>query len=200
MSLLSELFPAASSGGQIKNQKFTSNGTFTPSAALLAKGGWVTAVLVGGGAGGGQGRYNNAGAGGGSGGCFVFRLKLTAAVAVTIGSAGGPAADGGDTLFGALATAYGGRKPGLAENASVNPGVPGVGGVAGGGFGVSGSDGARTLGGYGGSNPYGRGGPPNTAATEGYGGGGGGGNPSGSATVAPGFDGRPGYVEVFWEE
>ena len=43
-----------------KSTRFTSNGTFTPSAKLLASGGYVWVTLVGGGGGG-----SNSGGGGG---------------------------------------------------------------------------------------------------------------------------------------
>jgi hypothetical protein len=51
MSNLSQFM--VSGGGKLRFQEFTSSGTFTPSAALLAKGGYVWVEMAGGGGGGG---------------------------------------------------------------------------------------------------------------------------------------------------
>ena len=93
-----------------RQQVFTSSGTFTPSAALLALGGWVEVLCVGGGGGG----YD---AGGtirtGGGGSNVVRrvVQVTGNVTVTIGAGGtggsSPTA-GGATSFGSLVSAAGG--------------------------------------------------------------------------------------------
>ena len=52
------------SGGKLRYQEFTSVGTFTPSAALLAKGGQVYFKAYGGGGGGGGGGGTSGGGGG----------------------------------------------------------------------------------------------------------------------------------------
>lgn len=110
MSNFSSFLPAAAGGGTIKFQEFTSSGTFTPSAALLAKGGWVWLTLVGGGGGGSA--YKGYGCGGGGGQVLQKMIRVTGAVTVTLGAGGSSGAPfgnkGGDSTFGSLATAYGG--------------------------------------------------------------------------------------------
>lgn len=123
-------------------QQFTSSGTFTPSAALLAKGGFVNIILVGAGGGGRSGDVSttsspNSGALAGGGGEVVIRtVRVTGAVTVTIGTggAGGAAvtastdtsgnagAAGGNSLFGSLARAYGGAGGDTGSNAALGRG------------------------------------------------------------------------------
>jgi hypothetical protein len=121
---------AANPASSTKFEEFLTSGTFTPSAALLAKGGWVWVTLVGAGGGGSSGDIstpgNNANGGGGGGGGEVLlrqRVKLSGAETITLGAggAGGAArtgstaltglagANGGNSTFGSLLLAYGGR-------------------------------------------------------------------------------------------
>lgn len=94
-----------------KQQVFTASGTFTPSAALIALGGVVEVRVVGGGGGGG-GSITSPGGGGGSGADITRILSgVVTPQTVTIGAGGAIEAAGGDTSFGALLTAKGG-KPG----------------------------------------------------------------------------------------
>jgi len=97
-----------SAGGRIKKQQeFKVSGTFTPSAALLAAGGSVTVRCIGGGGGGGG---SSSISGGGSSGMDITRVVVvTAPVTVTIGAGGNPYQDGGNTKFGTLLTALGGK-------------------------------------------------------------------------------------------
>ena len=69
-----------------KQQTFLSSGTFTPSAAHLAAGGWVNLFMVGGGGGGSNGGY----AFGGGGGSVVSNVivQVAGACTVTIGAGG----------------------------------------------------------------------------------------------------------------
>lgn len=69
-----------------KQQTFLSSGTFTPSAAHLAAGGWVKLFMVGGGGGGSNG-YRCAGGGGGSVVSKVL-VQVSGACTVTIGAGG----------------------------------------------------------------------------------------------------------------
>jgi hypothetical protein len=148
-----------------KEQTFTSSGTFTPSAALLAQGGWVQITVIGGGS-AGCGGYTNgasnniAGDGGNAGQVKIKRVQISAAVTITIGAAGTTdSAQGGTTSFGAYLTANGGTYPTYAYAQGYgNPfarGGNGSGGsgsnpvmLAGGSFslGYSGAGGACTLG------------------------------------------------------
>lgn len=209
MSLMSELFPAPSSGGEIKSQRFTANGTFTPSAALLAKGGWVRVRLVAGGGGGGTGGNNYVPVGGGGGGTRDAVVQVTGAVSVTVGAGGASGqeidtagSNGGNSSFDSLATAVGG---GGGAGATFDRGVDG--GVGGGGDGASANfRAANSINPTHGGKSEGLGGLGGTlsrsgkAPVSGFGGGGGGGYKTTDPTLYPGGPGAPGYVEVFWEE
>jgi hypothetical protein len=103
-------------GGVLTNtQTFTSSGTYTkPSGAS-----WVQVTLWGGGGSGGASFSAGCGAGGGGGMYFqqIFPASsLSSTVTVTIGAGGagviaqGAGNDGGNTTFGAYATAFGGKK------------------------------------------------------------------------------------------
>ena len=107
-------------GGKVKKtQVFNSSGTFTPSASLLASGGWVDVVCVGGGGGGVL--IGGNGAGGGGGYVVTGTVQVTGNTSVTIGAGGsgtslfGPrggllAGSGGTTSFGNLVVAPGGGR------------------------------------------------------------------------------------------
>ena len=73
-----------------KQQTFLSSGTFTPSAAHLAAGGWVNLFMVGGGGGGSNGYLTSVGGGGGSViSNFIVQLSGTCTVTIGAGGAGG---------------------------------------------------------------------------------------------------------------
>jgi len=145
MSNLSDFL--SSGGGKLRYQAFTSSGTFTPSAALLANGGQCYIEAIGGGGSGGV-QINSTGAsasacGGDAGAYICGPVTVSGAVTVTIG-AGGTAVSlsgvtgntsgnaGGNTTFGALLTA-----PGGAGGRGDNTGNAGAGG-----------NGAGSIGGY----------------------------------------------------
>jgi hypothetical protein len=118
----------ASAAAATNFQEFTSTGTFTPSAALLAKGGFVNIILVGAGGGARSGSIsttgtpNSNGIAGGGGEVVIKTVKVTGATTVTIGTggtggaavtaststAGNVGTAGGNSTFGTLAKAYGG--------------------------------------------------------------------------------------------
>ena len=145
MSNLSDFL--ASGGGKLRYQEFTSSGTFTPSAALLANGGQCYIEAIGGGGSGGVQINSSAAAasacGGDAGAYICGPVTVSGAVTVTIG-AGGTAVSrsgitgntsgntGGNTTFGALLTA-----PGGVGGRGDNTGNAGAGG-----------NGAMSIGGY----------------------------------------------------
>ena len=98
MSNYTDFFPAGSSGGggggPLKMAKFTSSGSFDPSAASLSIGDWVSVITVGGGGGGvgvSSSAYDQINSKGGDGGQYkseTFQLTATTAIAVTIGGGG----------------------------------------------------------------------------------------------------------------
>lgn len=99
MSNLSQFL--SSGGGKLRYQEFTSSGTFTPSAALLANGGECYYELIGGGSSGAV-SFNTGHASGGNAGAYKTGvITLTGAVAVTIG-AGGAAVVGTDAQIAGL--------------------------------------------------------------------------------------------------
>lgn len=176
MGKLSDVFPLPSTGKELKNQIFTSSGTFTPSTKLLANGGWVRVILVGGGGGGYNGSWQASADGAGSGGVFIYLVKISGATSVQIGS-GGTSSPGGVSKFGNVIASGG---SGTIQS--------------GGGFGQNGTPGgASGVTGLGGKTPY-----FNSAGTINYGAGGTGGPKSDE--YLPGYPGTSGYCEVFWEE
>lgn len=200
----------------VKRQKFTANGTYTPSAGMVEADieGWG-----GGGAGGGATAAAGAcGAGGGSGAysrILVTAAQVGASKAVTIGAAGtggaGTGGNGGDTSVGTLMVAKGGTG-GLQGASSANvlggagglasggtgdvtgngvPGWPGIGGVGGGES--SGAGGMTSLGGNGQSKYYTleAAGDPAIANT-----GSGGGGAASNGTAHNGGNGATGFVLI----
>jgi hypothetical protein len=97
-------------GGKLRYQDFTTSGTFTPSAKLVANGGACFVILIGG---GGGGSVLNSSAYNGKHGQYISQhTKITSPIAVTIGAggagnSGGDGAVGGATSVGSL-TATGG--------------------------------------------------------------------------------------------
>ena len=176
MSNLSDFL--ASGGGKLRYQEFTSSGTFTPSAALLANGGqcYIDEAIGGGGSGGVQ---INSGAGvasacGGDAGAYICGpVTVSGAVTVTIG-AGGTAVSrsgisgntsgnaGGNTTFGALLTA-----PGGAGGRGDNAGNAGAGGNGAGAIGGYVTDAASVLSARGGVGVNGKAGGGGGSATYG---------------------------------
>jgi len=142
MSNFTDFFPAAGGGGGIpKYQDFTSSGTFTPSAALIAAGGRVAYLAVG----GGQRGESNQNARGGAGGQVKWgfaTLTGTTGCAVTIGAGGtSDGSNGGNTTIafnsagGTAITSYGGvggprSEDGTNFGANMYRGQGGVGGGA----------------------------------------------------------------------
>jgi len=100
-------------GSVVKYQEFTSSGTFTPSAALVAQGGYVNIILVGGGGGGGSDAKTSYGGGGGGGQVVMRTGKITSAQSITIGAAGtgggATGGTGGTSTVATVCTAQGGR-------------------------------------------------------------------------------------------
>lgn len=125
-------------GGNLRSQIFNSSGTFTPSAALLAKGGRVIVRGIGGGASGAAGAYSSGGVsdvvrrspmGGGAGKYKEVVVQVTGNVTVTIGTGGAAVSvtstagsgtlqtangnAGGTSTFGGLVSFSGGVAPGV---------------------------------------------------------------------------------------
>lgn len=154
--------------GSIKVTTFTSSGTYTPDANLVAG----YAVVKGGGGGGNTMSVNPSldyGAGGGGEGATAIKFFTAADVAggvsVTIG-AGGGAADGSASSFGALATAAPGKgatgfNGGLGGSRALSTGDILIAGAPGGNGMLISGDGAVATGGPGG----GAGGAQGTATT-----------------------------------
>jgi hypothetical protein len=196
-------FAPASSGSRVTLQKFTANGTYTPTSGTQ----FVIVECIGGGGGGGSSTSGSAnclqGAGGGAGG--YSRSQLTAAQigasqAVTVGAGGAGGGAGGTTSFGTLVIALGGSSGSVAVSGTTVPiggagAAPGTGDVAiggtPGGMGLySTTNNPISLSGNGGSGPLGGSAtatlnvvPP---AANGFGGGGAGGAVNGASTIAGG--------------
>lgn len=114
-------YPGNPLGGKLQMQLFTANGVFTPSANLIACGGFVQIYLGGGGGGGGgcdaTGLNICRGCGGGAGGEILsMAAQILAPVAITIGgggiagdgATGAAGGDGEDTIVTGIVTARGG--------------------------------------------------------------------------------------------
>lgn len=167
-------------GTAVDVQTFTSNGTWSkPGTGRIA-------IIECWGGGGSGGRNNANGGSGGAGGCYQRHIvplsALSASYSVTIG-AGGVArssnlagANGGNSTFGSLVTAYGGGGGIMATS------PPAYGGVA--------TGTALDLGGGGGSAIVGGDATTQAGGSAAYGGGGGGG-------VYSGYTGGTGGVSQF---
>jgi hypothetical protein len=201
-----------------KIQRFTSNGTYTPTPGMA----FCVIECVGGGGGGGTAVASSTtvlGGGGGGAGSYARKILTSAQVGasqtITIGAGGASATAGTDTSFGSLCIGKGG---GVGGSATTFPGAAGVGGVAGtgditipGGMGnsgwwsgsslnmngTSGGGGASAFGGGGGSAFSGGGNVATTGnAGSAYGSGGGGGLAQTTTSTAAGGAGAPGIVIV----
>ena len=189
-------------GGKLRYQLFTTSGTFTPSAKLLANGGQVFLEMAGGGGGGGAGHIwlGEYIAGGGGGSSFLKTATTVLAPVTVIIGAGGQAGnsgnhagvgavapgDGGNTSFGSI-VCYGGRKADQWRGgAAGSQGPPGANGIY-----VSGS--LRQDGNGGGSGGGGAGRLNGEANT-----GGGGAGASGMSAISGA--GGSGYCLVHWFE
>jgi hypothetical protein len=127
-------------------QEFTASGNWTKPAGAR----FVYVEAIGGGGGGGRGSIGGAGGGGGAFNAEIFRASdVGATVTVTIGAGGAgrasntgtnPGLDGGNTTFGALVTAPGGKGGGAVTGGSPKGGD--------GGGGERGFDNAAGSGGY----------------------------------------------------
>lgn len=193
-----------SSGGAAQKRYyrvFTASGTWTKPSGLDPNT-MVTIELWGGGGGSRNVSGNNRGGGGGAYARRMMRLgDIPSSVAVAIGSGGGPDANGGNTSFGSLLTARGGKAPtssgggsggepfdvvfsggaAATDSSAATPSAHENGGGGGGYGSVSGyPDGAPAIygGGGGGANYSGGNGNGGTSV---YGGNGGDGNSAGSA-------------------
>lgn len=200
-------------------QKFTTSGTYTPTANMVD---CIIECIAGGGAGGGVATSSNLGTGGGGGAGSYSRSRKTAAQigvsqSVTVGGGGtagsagnNPGNAGSDTSVGVLVVAKGGLGGGGAAANSYGfgsaGGVAGTGDVTGTGMaGWNGVFGAGTVGsgqsGAGGATTFGAGGQSLVGASNGdagklYGGGGGGGLDSGSGGNKTGGAGAAGIVII----
>lgn len=206
----------------VKTQKFTASGTYTPSAGI--KFAIIECVGGGGGGGGSSGTSGDLFGGGGGGGGSYSRVVVSAATigaskTVTIGAGGSGGATGsnngaagGDTSVGSLCVGKGGS--GGLYASLTQTGIGGAGGVAGtgdltatGGTGFSGPYATVTTvalpSGAGGQSIWGGGaaGVGSTATDSGsggalYGGGGSGGRTYNTASTAAGGAGASGIVII----
>ncbi len=204
----------------IKQQLFTSSGTYSPTNGMAF---CIVEVVGAGGGGGGVDSValQSAGAGGGGSGAYSRSIFTTSDIGgsqtVTIGSGGvggvagnNNGSDGGSTSLGSLIEADGGHGGfGAAASASFGVGIYGAGGgSATGALVVNGNEGALGqsygpnmlgIGGAGGNSIYGSGGPQlvNQAGHDGFNyGSGGGGASSADTGAAAGGNGTDGIVII----
>lgn len=166
-------------GRPFNYQAFTGSGTWTKPTNLSGNE-IVVVQLWGAGGGGGTASgsgANPAGAGGGGGGTFLEMHFLASAlgstVAVTIGAGGATDTVGGNTTFGALATAYGGGAGAAATSGAAESCGGGGGGAGGLTVGNDATDRVSGEAGVGASGGSPLGGAASTG-NSGFGGGGGG--------------------------
>lgn len=162
MGKLSEQFFLQGGGKKLRFQEFTASGTFTPSAKLLENGGECYALAIGGGASGTALRVTGStplggSIGGDAGEHIEAFVKVTGAVTVTIGAGGAAVSTtgttnlhaantaGGDTTFGSLLTAKGGKAYTGSFSATPTVGNAGFGGRGAGGLGGFSTDTTNTL-------------------------------------------------------
>lgn len=228
MSNLSEFL--GSGGGKLRYQEFTSSGTFTPSAKLLANGGQVYYELIGG---GGSGAVSNQSSCGGDAGAYVRGvITVTGAVTVTIGAGGAAVSStvntagnpGSASSIGSLVTASGGFGAPLPSSNNNAGGGRGAGGIgffttdtsavldARGGVGINGKagGGGGTVQAYGewhmravdggGAGNYGVGTVTATSAVSNSGGGGGGAVSSTGGAIKTSGAGGSGWCRIVWFE
>ncbi|EMB2734841.1 hypothetical protein U8026_001805 [Serratia marcescens] len=227
LNSLLDKFKEAMSGCLIGIQRFTASGTYTPTPGMR----YVVVEAVGGGGGGGgcsDTSANNAAVSGGGGSGSYVRTKIdnatigdTAAITIGIGGVGGvggnAGATGGDTKFGSLVTATGGRGGTTSTSSSsfafiAVGGAPGANPSAGniissrgsrGGSGLFFNSSTGAVGGDGAPSQFGGSGvgsgSSGTTGSDGSGfGSGGGGNArqSSSASVN-GYAGAPGVIVIY---
>lgn len=206
-------------GWTVAIQKFTANGTYTPTSGMV----FAIIECVGGGGGGSgtssAGANTFIGSGGGGAGSYSRKLvtatDIGASKAVTIGAAGSggasganPGGDGGDTSVGVLCVGKGGKGAAVGQTGGAG-GVAGTGDVTAVGMpGMNGwnlggtSLGGVALAGGGGSTLFGGGGIPSNSnpgtggAASGYGAGGAGSGSFNGGGAAAGGAGTAGYVVI----
>jgi hypothetical protein len=190
------------SGATLQGQEFTASGTFTPPANVTSL--WVT--MIGAGGGGATNILAASGGGGGGAGELIANHPVICVagspITVTIGAKGTggvaaagsaqPGTDGGNSSFGSVIIANGGKGAAVGTNGASGGGFGGKTGVAGiGGLGVAE---ATTY--FGGSSSGGGG---TTTTTAGFPGGGAGGytGGAGGATASTQAGGGGGASTVY---
>jgi hypothetical protein len=144
--------PVVATGGAITTtpdglyrvHTFTTSGTFTVTGGTLSN---VEYLVVGGGGGGGNcnGNFYWGTGGGGAGGMLSGLAVLSSQpYTITVGAGGASNSNGGNSAFGAFATAVGGGRGGNAQGLSNRTG--GSGGSGGGGGGYAAAAGSSTAG------------------------------------------------------
>ena len=214
--------PATSLQTPLNIQKFTSSGTYTPSAGMVM----ATIECWGGGGGGGASvaaiGTSDAGGGGGAGGYSrktVTSANVGTSQTVTVGAAGSGGAAGTNNgtagtatsvgslcvanggsggLYGATGAGGGGAGGGVGTGDIAAPGAAGIPGVCSTITTVSayGGAGGNSLAGAGGGGPVATTGYTAGNAATGYGAGGSGGASNNSSTGAAGGNGSAGYVII----
>jgi hypothetical protein len=189
-------------------QAFSSSGTWTAPVGINQV--LVIAIGAGGGGGGGNngGGTGTSGGSGGSGGnrvaCSFKASDCGASQTITIGASGAAGTattgggDGGNTTFGSLLTAFGGRGGGLGYIGGGGSSPSGPGGAGPGGRGgPAGTNATVGSAGVGGGGPGGAYNSTTIAGTSGEGGGGGGGGSGAGPGGASAFGGGGGGGGAF---
>lgn len=158
--ILSPLLTSLGGGSQRYYWQFTASGTWMKPAGLDDDA--MVLVEAWGGGGGGNSGASGGGGGGGAYSSRWFRAAdLASSISVTIGPGGAVNSRGGNTMFGALITAYnggaggsggngggGGGELSQGGNGGASPGQPGAGGSISGGAGADTTPNAGTKGGH----------------------------------------------------